>query len=160
MVAPIVPGDTNQWDVMQWVNEQGQYMPTPTHQLMLFYLASNAFYEADNPEGGEVGQVLRSKSYVEAMMEGTGIKARQTIRNVLNGLQDMAYIQREDRRDPGLYGQQPQLIYVLWDLQALQEDIRTGKRTLPPALKVRPTRAPRKPRKLAEVVELPVSINS
>jgi hypothetical protein len=159
MVSPIAPGNTNQWDVMNWVWDQGPYLPSAKHVAVLAYLASKAFYEENNPEGAEIGQVMRKYSYVEEIMAATGIRSRTTIRLVLNELQDMAYIQREERPEK-VYGQKPHVIYVLWDLEDLRAGMRAGKKTLPNALKVRPTAPPRRPRPTLEVVQLPVDINS
>lgn len=159
MLAPITPGDTTQWAVQEWVWEQAQFLPSPMHTLVLAYLASKSFYEEDNPEGGEVGQVMRQYSYAETMLEATGIKSRTTLRNVLNDLQDMAYIQRGERKKGRLYGQQPHLIYVLWEHDELRQEIRDGK-PLPVALMDRPTRPKRASKPDLRVVEMPVSINS
>lgn len=160
MVAPIAWGDTNQWSVMEWVWSQGKHLPSGSHTAVLAYLASKAFYTTKNPENGDIGQVMRASSYAEVIMEATGIRSRSTLRKILNDLQDMAFIQREEREGEKVYGQKPHMMYVLWEMEDLRAQIRDGKKALPPPLRLRPTASPRKPRALAEVVEIPVSINS
>lgn len=137
-IASIGDGDTNQWNVLEWAFQQAQYL-TPTQHHVLLYLVCHAFYAADNPEGGEVGQVMRQASYVESMTAGTGLK-RMAIRNALTALQTSGYVQREVRKDKAVYGQQPHMIYVLWEADELREGLRNGSRRLPKELLSIPTR--------------------
>jgi hypothetical protein len=159
MLARIGVGDTTQWTVMEWVWEQAEHLPSANHVLVLSYLASKAFYTSANPEKGEVGQVMRACSYTSAIMKATGIKTRNTVRAMLNDLQDRGYIQREERHDKGLYGQQPHRIYVLWEYDEMREDIRAGK-PLPMFLRMRPEAPARKPAVMAEVIPISLGINS
>lgn len=149
MVAEIAAGDVDQWDVMTWVVEQGQFMPSPTHQAVLFYLAANAFYREDNPEGEPVGTVLYQASRYEAIMAGTAIRTKATVHRTLNDLQEMAYVWREKRTGSQ---NQPLRIAVLWEARfdAHREGMRDGSKSQIPKLLIRPTR----PRKSAEVVPL------
>lgn len=142
MVARIAEGDTTQWEVTEWVWEQAQYMK-PTEHHVLLYLCAHAFYQSDNPEKGEVGQVLRKASYVESMVRGTGLHPN-TIRRALVTLQRAAYIQRGERNDPNLYGQQPHVIYIIWEADDLREKLRMGTRVPPEEFLLIPTRPPKK----------------
>lgn len=138
MVAPIPPGDTTQWDVLAWVISQAKFMTATQHHVLL-YLAASSFYQADNPEQAAVGQVLRQASYVDAIVDGTSLK-RDAIRQAMKALQSTGYIQREVREDQGIHGQQPHLIYVLWDYDRLREGLRDGSLKLPQELLSVPSR--------------------
>jgi hypothetical protein len=117
------------------------------------YLSLNAFYSSDNPEEGEVGQVLKAASRSSAISQGTGIKSRETIRKVLNDLQENAYLYRQERTVRGATGAQPHLIYVLWDgrWDRLRDDVRNGRKQVPPKFLDRPAARVRKAPKLALV---------
>lgn len=142
MVAAIAAGNTSHWRVTQWVYGQGRFNDV-YEQAVLAYLAAHAFYREPNPEGGEVGQVLYQASYFESIMTGTGIKSRKAVRSALNRLQDKAYIQRETRGPIG--ANEPHRIYVLWAEDALREEMRDGRKRLPPPLLDRPQASPRQP---------------
>jgi len=153
MVAAIADGNTTQREVIDWVIEQGQHN-SASEQAVLFYLASRAFYRTGNPEGAEVGQVLYAASYVERIQVATGIKGHDSVRRVLDRLQDKAYIQRERRRDAGTHA--PNIIYVLWtpDAARLRQALREGSQRLPVALMQRPTAPVTRPRQKADLVLL------
>lgn len=139
MVAPIADDTTiTQWEAMQWVLAQGEHLPGPAHAAVLYYLAANAFYQPNNPEGAEVGQVLYQASKYERIMRGTAIKSRQTLRKALNELQDLAYVHRAERSGRGTH--EPLRISVLWDPRwdVIREGLRAGTRGLPTALLDRP----------------------
>lgn len=153
MVAQVARGDTTQWEVMAWALEQAQYM-TPTQHHVLLYLSISSFYRSDNPENGEVGQVMRQSSYVSSISHGTGLK-RDAIRQALVGLQVKGYLQREVRQDRGIHGQQPHLMYILWEKEAddHRKGMRDGTKKLPPELLAVPTK-PSGPKDRAPVLTL------
>lgn len=129
-----IAGDTKQWDVMAWAIRQGVWLPGPSHQAVLLYLCANAFYREDNSEGARPGQVMFSASRYEDIMAGTAIRTHDTVRRVLNDLQDRAYVARHVR--PG-GGHQPLLIRVLWDqsMDEYRERLRAGEADLLPGLR-------------------------
>lgn len=143
-------GDTTSGDVMRWVWSQGIHMSRPSHQVLLAYLASNAFLSDDNDEGEEVGIVMYRKSYFEEIMAGTGVRSRATLRAALDDLQEMAYIRREERYRPT----DPLRITVFWHESddEFRERLRAGRVSLPPALQ----RAKKEGKSHAKVVPLEV----
>jgi glutathione S-transferase len=142
MVSPIAPGNTTQRDALRWAFEQAQHLTATQHHVLL-YLVSHAFYQEDNPEHAEVGQVLRQASYVDQIIACTGL-SRPTIRRVLVDLQMAGYVQRLLRDDPDIYGQQPHVIHVLWEAEGLREGLRNGTRRLPDELMAVPSRPSKK----------------
>lgn len=134
MVARIpYRSDTTTGDVSRWVWEQAAFMPAPSHQLVLAYLALNAFVRADNEEGEDVGVVMESRSFWHAIQEATRL-GRGTVDRALVDLQNMGYIIRRNR--PGHGGNLAPHIHVMWseDDDVFRRDLRAGKKQLPPSV--------------------------
>lgn len=155
-VSPNPDGNTTQWEVMEWATRQACFMETPMHQCLLYYLSLKAFYNAENPEQAPIGQVLHQASFVQAMMDGTAIKSRQSIRRCLNDLQDQGYITRRERPTDGTCGQKPHAVTVLWEeeFEDYRKGLRNGSGKAHPMLLTRPVRKATKPRALAPVINL------
>lgn len=155
MVAAIADGDTSQRRVMEWAIAQGPYMPSPTHQLVLLYLSANAFYTRDNPEGADIGQVLRARSSIPAIMAGTALRSRDSVRRVLSDLQDAMYLIRRERSGQGRRGRAPAEITLFWHERSDQyrADLRAGTATVPPAFYNHRPKTPEAPRPRLKVVQ-------
>lgn len=136
--------DTTTGEVSRWAWEQGVFMPAPSHQLVLVYLALNAFVRADNEEGADVGVVMESRSFWHAIQEATRL-GRSTVDRALVDLQNMGYIVRRSREGRG--GNLAPLIQVAWseDDDDFRRDLRAGKKHLPDSMtwQRRPTRSAR-----------------
>lgn len=141
-------GNVTQWEAVEWVWKQAPYLTASQHHVLV-YLVCHAFYTDENPEEGDVGQVMRKASYIGAVAACTSL-SRATVKRALLGLQEAGYLQREVRQDPNIYGQQPSKIYVLWDFENLREGLRKGTMTLPEELIGTPVHRPEK----APILEL------
>lgn len=131
MVARIpYRSDTTTGEVARWVWDQAPFMPGPSHQHVLLYLALNAFVRADNEEGEDVGVVMESRSYWSAIKEATRL-GRSSIDRALVDLQNMGYIIRRQRDGRG--GNLAPHIHVMWseDDDNFRRDLRSGKKHLP-----------------------------
>jgi len=139
------PGNTTQWEAFEWAFQQAKHLSAPEHHVLL-YLVGHSFYSKNNPEQAEVGQVLYQASYLDRIVEGTGLGIA-TVRRALVSLQMKGYIQREARAGHGSHV--PHTIYVLWEHDDLREGLRDGSRRLPEELMSIPARpkreAPKRP---------------
>jgi len=131
--------------LLRWAGEEAHNLPSMAHYGMLCYLCLHCFVSKNNAEGEPAGSVLFAYSYTESIMEGTGAKSRETVRKILNDLQDLGYIYREKRRGSaeGYYGGHiPHRIEVLRWCEQERQMIREGKTV--PWLKSRPMAAPKR----------------
>ena len=126
-------GEVGLHEVLEWAEEQAQFLRSPATRLVLIYLCHHAWRTNTNPEGRSIGDVLSRYASVARIQRGTGLSDK-TVRAALQELQSEGYIIANLK-----HGNGKSEIGVFWEEEHddFRADFRAGIKPLP-----KPFRAP------------------
>jgi DNA-binding MarR family transcriptional regulator len=145
---PLPDGDVALRDVLEWVQEQAQFL-TPTQHHVLFYLASNAFVTNANPENRKPGDVYSGRCALSKIAHRTGLSQR-AVRYALDALQEAGYVVAE--LQPG-HGKSKITVFWMEAADEMRAEFRSGSKPLPKGFQ-KVVKAPKKQAHLASVVDI------
>lgn len=142
-------GEVGLHEVLEWAEEQAQFLRSPSTRLVLIYLCHHAWRTEDNAEGRNVGDVLSRYASIARIQRGTGLSDR-TVRTALRELQEEGYVIANLK-----HGNGRSEIGVFWEANhdEFREDYRAGIKPLPKPFRTSQTEV-QKPATLASVTDI------
>lgn len=106
-------GDTTSIAVKDWAHDQAAYL-NPYELVLLLVLTHHAFYQADNPEGAPVGQVLHGYSRLEVLAAWSCMSERKVGMTLWSLQAQHGYVVRSPRPLDHRPGRLARVIRVFW----------------------------------------------